>query len=80
MPSAGTALAALITAMSPQDGADEQVDWEAMRRAWGMSFPSDYVAFMATHGAGGIDDAFSVLTPEAATQPTYGQELGSMSG
>ncbi|MFG2753909.1 SMI1/KNR4 family protein [Streptomyces xanthophaeus] len=80
MPSAGTALAALITAMSPQDGADEQVDWEAMRRAWGVGFPSDYVAFMATYGAGGIDDAFSVLTPEAATQPAYGQELGSMSG
>ncbi len=35
---------------------------------------------MATYGAGGIDDAFSVLTPEAATQPTHGEELGSMSG
>lgn len=86
MPSEGTAagargpLAALIAVMPPDDGADEQVDWDAMRRAWGLAFPSDYVAFMATYGAGGIDDAFGVLAPEAAVEPTNGQELGSMSG
>lgn len=62
------------------DGADEQVDWDALRGAWRVGFPSDYRAFMTTYGAGGIDDAFSVLTPEAATQPAFGQELGSMAG
>ncbi|WP_212765743.1 hypothetical protein [Streptomyces sp. PKU-MA01144] len=80
MPSEGTALTALTTVMSPQEGADEQVDWGAMRRAWGVDFPSDYIAFMGTYGAGGIDDALSVLTPEASTQPPDGPGFGSMAG
>ncbi|WP_328926110.1 hypothetical protein OG429_16725 [Streptomyces sp. NBC_00190] len=75
-----TRLAALLAVMPAHDGADEQVDWDALRGAWRVGFPSDYRAFMTTYGAGGIDDAFSVLTPEAATQPAFGQELGSMAG
>lgn len=64
--------------MPPHDGADEQVDWDAIRRAWGVGFPSDYIAFMSTYGAGGIDDALSVVTPEASTQPADSPDLGGM--
>ncbi|WP_318212923.1 hypothetical protein [Streptomyces sp. SJL17-1] len=78
MPSEGTALAALKAVMSPHDGADEQVDWDAMRRAWGVGFPSDYITFMSTYGAGGIDDVLGVLEPEASTQPPDGPGFGSM--
>lgn len=80
MPSEGTALAALMAAMSPEGGADEQVDWEAMRRAWGVEFPRDYIAFMSTYGSGGIAAALEVLTPEASTQPQGGPGFGSMAG
>ncbi|MGO4456703.1 hypothetical protein AB4039_05160 [Streptomyces sp. M-16] len=75
-----TPLAALLSVMPPHDGADEQVDWEELRRAWGVRFPSDYTAFMATYGGGGIDDAFGVLTPEAPAQPPNGPVMGSMPG
>ncbi|MCX4462469.1 SMI1/KNR4 family protein [Streptomyces sp. NBC_01728] len=80
MPPERTALAALTTVMPPHDGADEQVDWDAMRRAWGVGFPSDYIAFMSTYGGGGIDDVLGILTPEASTQPPDGPGFGSMSG
>ncbi|MBU8553864.1 hypothetical protein IMX12_34460 [Streptomyces sp. Babs14] len=79
-PYEGTAPTALTMVMSPQEGADEQVDWDAMRRAWGVDFPSDYIAFMGTYGAGGIDDALSVLAPETNTQPPDGPGFGSMTG
>ncbi|GAA0269545.1 hypothetical protein GCM10010302_04000 [Streptomyces polychromogenes] len=80
MPPEETPLAALLSVMPAHDGADEQVDWDAMRRAWGVGFPSDYTAFMATYGAGGIDDAFGVFTPEATTQAPDGPGHGSMAG
>ncbi|MFD9725931.1 hypothetical protein ACFWXG_19235, partial [Streptomyces sp. NPDC059072] len=80
MPPEETPFAALLSVMPAHDGADEQVDWDAMRRAWGVGFPSDYTAFMATYGAGGIDAAFSVLTPEATAQPPDGSGFGSMAG
>ncbi|WP_327132404.1 hypothetical protein OG311_16380 [Streptomyces sp. NBC_01343] len=35
---------------------------------------------MSTYGAGGIDEALSVLTPEATTQPPAGPGFGSMAG
>ncbi|MCX4792165.1 SMI1/KNR4 family protein [Streptomyces sp. NBC_01221] len=78
MPSQGTVLAALTVVMPPHDGADEQVDWDAIRRAWGVGFPSDYIAFMNTYGAGGIDGALSVVAPEASTQPADSPHLGGM--
>ncbi|WP_180686302.1 MULTISPECIES: hypothetical protein [Streptomyces] len=56
-------LARLLSVMRTDQGEDEQVDWEALRSAWGFGFPSDYVAFMSHYGAGGIDDSFSVLVP-----------------
>ncbi|MFP8959040.1 SMI1/KNR4 family protein [Streptomyces nanhaiensis] len=80
MPSQETVLAALRAVMPPHDGADEQVDWDAMRRTWGVDFPSDYVAFMSTYGAGGIDGVLSVLVPEASAQPSQGPGFGSMAG
>jgi hypothetical protein len=78
MPSGETVLAALMAVMPPDDGADEQVDWEAMRRAWGVGFPSDYIAFMGLYGAGGIDDVLGVLTPEASPKPLDGPGLAGM--
>jgi hypothetical protein len=78
MPSGEAVLAALMAVMAPHDGADEQVEWDAMRRAWGVGFPSDYVAFMGLYGTGGIDGALSVLTPEASTKPLDGAGLGGM--
>ncbi|SEQ99937.1 hypothetical protein SAMN05216481_12532 [Streptomyces radiopugnans] len=80
MPSQETVLAALRAVMPSHDGADEQVDWDAMRRTWGVDFPSDYVAFMSTYGAGGIDDVLSILVPEASAQPSEGPGFGSMAG
>lgn len=80
MPSEEIHLTALLSVMSAHDGADEQVDWDELRRAWRVGFPSDYRAFMAAYGAGGIDDAFGVLTPEATTQPPEGPGIGSMAG
>ncbi|MFE7633517.1 MULTISPECIES: hypothetical protein [Kitasatospora] len=73
-------VAALKAVMSPHDGADEQVDWAAVGQAWGVRFPADYVAFMATYGAGGIDEAFGVLAPEASTAPPEGPGFGSAAG
>ncbi|MFG2986406.1 hypothetical protein ACGFYQ_35020 [Streptomyces sp. NPDC048258] len=80
MPSGETHLAALLPVMPAHDGADEQVDWDELRQAWRVGFPSDYRAFMAAYGAGGIDDAFSVLTPEATAQPPDAAGFGSMAG
>ncbi|MFE7593787.1 hypothetical protein ACFU6K_30730 [Kitasatospora sp. NPDC057512] len=73
-------VAALKAVMSPHDGADERVDWAAVGQAWGVRFPADYMAFMATYGAGGIDEAFSVLAPEASTEPPEGSGFGSAAG
>ncbi|MFJ3859217.1 SMI1/KNR4 family protein [Streptomyces sp. NPDC090085] len=64
----------LLRVMPAGDGRDERVDWGAVERGWGTRFPSDYVAFMATWGAGGVDDAFSVVRPEAPTEE-FSQEM-----
>lgn len=57
------AVAALRSVLAPDAGADEGVDWEALSAAWGLCFPSDYLAFMEVYGAGGISDSLEVLRP-----------------
>ncbi|MFF8960257.1 SMI1/KNR4 family protein [Streptomyces sp. NPDC014894] len=71
-------LSALMAVMSPRDGADDRVDWAAAREEWGVSFPSDYIAFMAAYGSGGIDDAFSVLAPALAEDSPWNAEYDGM--
>ncbi|MFD8081545.1 hypothetical protein ACFV4F_07585 [Kitasatospora sp. NPDC059722] len=73
-------ITALTAVMSPRDGADEQVDWTAVGQAWGVGFPSDYMAFMAVYGAGGVDESVGIHVPEATTQPPEGPGFGSMAG
>ncbi|WP_405535085.1 SMI1/KNR4 family protein [Streptomyces sp. NBC_00075] len=58
--------------MPPDLGEDQGVDWESLQSAWGLRFPSDYVAFMARYGAGAINDSFSVLVPNAPDQAEDG--------
>ncbi|OKK11922.1 hypothetical protein AMK16_32700 [Streptomyces sp. CB00455] len=52
--------------MPSTDGQDEEVDWDAMARLWGTTFPADYVAFMAVYGAGSISESCAVLRPKPA--------------
>ncbi|MFD4833773.1 SMI1/KNR4 family protein [Streptomyces uncialis] len=79
MPSEETDLAAIQAVMPSHDGADEQVDWDAMRRGWRVGFPSDYRAFMAVYGAGDIGGALGVLTPEGTAAPDD-TGIGTMPG
>ncbi|MFB7382527.1 SMI1/KNR4 family protein [Kitasatospora purpeofusca] len=53
----------LSKVMSPEHGADEQVDWVAARARWGVAFPEDYRAFMAVYGSGSISDEADILAP-----------------
>ncbi|MFB8200473.1 SMI1/KNR4 family protein [Kitasatospora purpeofusca] len=53
----------LSKVMSPEHGADEQVDWAAARARWGVAFPEDYRAFMAVYGSGSISDEADILAP-----------------
>ena len=64
--------------MPPDDGADEQVDWETAERVWGAAFPSDYVASMACFGAGGIDGALSVVSPHPEDPGGIADETATM--
>ncbi|ULR50229.1 hypothetical protein [Streptomyces deccanensis] len=57
-------------------GEDQEVDWAALRTAWGHGFPSDYMTFMSHYGAGAIDDSFSILVPNTPA----GVEEGGMAG
>ncbi|MCY0939543.1 SMI1/KNR4 family protein [Streptomyces sp. H34-S4] len=57
------AIASLRRLMPSDRGQNEQVDWPAIEAAWGTAFPSDYVAFMAEYGSGGISDSFEVIRP-----------------
>ncbi|MCD9194632.1 SMI1/KNR4 family protein [Streptomyces albireticuli] len=49
--------------MPPHANAGESVDWAAAERAWGTTFPRDYVTFMAEYGEGTISDFLYVLQP-----------------
>ncbi|MFB7380372.1 SMI1/KNR4 family protein [Kitasatospora purpeofusca] len=53
----------LAQVMSPENGADEQVDWAAARVSWGTTFPRDYQAFMAVFGSGSVSDEMDVFSP-----------------
>ncbi|MET8701326.1 SMI1/KNR4 family protein [Kitasatospora sp. NPDC004723] len=56
-------LAALARIMSPERGADEEVDWAAAEARWAVRFPADYKAFMALYGSGSINGQAFVLLP-----------------
>lgn len=65
----------LLALMPPHDGAGADIDWEAVERAWGTSFPGDYKEFMRHYGAGVIEDFLVVFDPSAAVA---GQPAGDM--
>ncbi|MGI5519802.1 SMI1/KNR4 family protein [Micromonospora sp. CA-259024] len=57
-----TGVAALTRILPPDLGADEEIDWSAAEARWGTRFPHDYMAFMATYGAGSFAEV-SILMP-----------------
>ncbi|MEU9979585.1 SMI1/KNR4 family protein [Streptomyces sp. NPDC051014] len=60
--SAESSLEPLLSLVSNEHGADEQVDWADVEEALGVGLPSDYKAFMSVYGAGGIGD-LGILGP-----------------
>lgn len=56
-------VAALTQIMSPDHGADEQVDWAVAETTWNVRFPTDYKAFMSVYGGGSINGEAGVLLP-----------------
>ncbi|MGY5060882.1 SMI1/KNR4 family protein [Streptomyces sp. 900105755] len=57
-----SSLKPLLSLVSNEHGADEQVDWVGAQEALGVGLPSDYKAFMSVYGAGNIGD-LGVLGP-----------------
>ncbi|WP_406194679.1 SMI1/KNR4 family protein [Kitasatospora sp. NBC_01560] len=53
----------LAQVMSPENGADERVDWAAAGTSWGTTFPKDYRAFTAVFGSGSVSDEMDLLAP-----------------
>lgn len=68
--SAQRSLQALLSLVSPDHGADEQVDWPVTEEALGIRFPSDYKAFMSTYGAGDLGE-LGVLAPLPVEYPQW---------
>ncbi|MFR9793626.1 SMI1/KNR4 family protein [Streptomyces sp. MB22_4] len=68
--SAQNSLQALLGLVSPQHGADEQVDWPAAEQALGTGLPSDYRAFMSVYGAGGLGE-LGILGPVPVDYPQW---------
>ncbi|MEU9438686.1 SMI1/KNR4 family protein [Streptomyces sp. NPDC048252] len=63
-------LGTLIDLMPPPVGAGARVDWEAVQRAWGLVFPSDFKGFLTHYGGGLLDLDLGVLIPSAVTPET----------
>ncbi|CAM5695325.1 SMI1/KNR4 family protein [Streptomyces canus] len=63
-------LATLIGLMPPPVGAGARVDWEAVQKAWGLAFPSDFKGFVTHYGGGLSDLDLGVLIPSAVTPET----------
>ncbi|GBP98882.1 hypothetical protein SSP531S_02750 [Streptomyces spongiicola] len=61
--------------MPPHATAGMSVDWSEVADAWGVNFPIDYREFVATYGAGVIENYLVVLTPEV---DPGGQSTGGM--
>lgn len=63
-----------LTAMMPPPSCavGPPVSWEQLEVSWGVPFPGDYRAFMATYGAGAIEDYLEILEPE----PWDAQRIG----
>lgn len=56
-------VAALGQLVPAPHGGDERIDWSEVEAAWGTRFPSDYVRFMQTYGAGTFSETIVVLLP-----------------
>lgn len=56
-------MAALSRLVPTTYGRNEEIDWSEVEAAWSVRFPSDYVRFMETYGAGTISDNVVVLLP-----------------
>ncbi|MEV5944822.1 SMI1/KNR4 family protein [Streptomyces sp. NPDC051994] len=59
-------IAEIVGLMPPHDGAGYVADWMSMERAWGLSFPNDFKAFVAAYGDGSMENYLAVLVPEEA--------------
>ncbi|OAH13409.1 SMI1/KNR4 family protein [Streptomyces jeddahensis] len=55
--------AALAEIVPTAQGVDEQIDWGELEEIWGTRFPTDYVAFMETYGAGLLSEEIVILLP-----------------
>ncbi|MFI6054703.1 SMI1/KNR4 family protein [Streptomyces violascens] len=64
----------VVDLMPPHDGAGAVADWLSLERAWGLSFPNDFKAFVAAYGDGSIENYLAVLMPEEAE----GEPVGAM--
>ena len=60
--SAESSLKPLLSIVSAEHGADEQVDWAVAEEALRIGLPNDYKAFMSVYGAGDIGD-LGILGP-----------------
>lgn len=59
-------IAEIVGLMPPHDGAGDVADWTSVERAWGLSFPNDFKAFVAAYGDGSVENYLAVLVPEEA--------------
>jgi hypothetical protein len=55
----------LLRWMPPHPGAGDEVDWAAVEREWGVSFPADYRAFVEIYGEGSVEDFLGILIPQS---------------
>ncbi|MFF4155495.1 SMI1/KNR4 family protein [Streptomyces sp. NPDC001678] len=49
--------------MPAHENAGEDVNWSDAEKAWGITFPRDYKAFMSEYGEGVIDNFLTVFQP-----------------
>ncbi|GAA2259082.1 hypothetical protein GCM10010430_48910 [Kitasatospora cystarginea] len=64
-------VAALMRVMPAEYGCDEEIDWPAVEADLGVHLPTDYKAFMAVYGGGGIDGEAGVLLPMAPSEEGF---------
>ncbi|WP_328399898.1 hypothetical protein [Nocardia sp. NBC_00403] len=67
-PAAIAALAEVLSCIGPTCGDD--IDWSAAQAVYGTSLPTDYRAFVAAFGRGGIEGMIYIHTPAvSSTEP-----------
>lgn len=55
--------------MPPPPDSELTVDWDALSRSWGRTFPSDYREFVTVYGTGTIQTFLSIAAPEPKEAP-----------